>query len=60
LRAGGADAFEENGCGFVASVWRNELALERLLEDGFAEAGRPPEVRLNRLGEIVNQREIAL
>jgi hypothetical protein len=47
LRAGGADAFEENRCGLGVGVLGDKCALERLTEDGFAETGRAAEVHLN-------------
>jgi hypothetical protein len=39
LRAGGADAVEEDGGGFVVGVLGDEFAFEGFVEDGLAEAG---------------------
>jgi hypothetical protein len=38
VRAGGADAFEQDGCGFVVGVLGHEFAFEGFLEDGITEA----------------------
>jgi hypothetical protein len=39
LSAGGADAFEEDGCGLVVGVLEDQFAFEGFLEDGLAKAG---------------------
>ena len=39
LRAGGADAVEEDGGGLVVGVLGDEFAFEGFVEDGLAEAG---------------------
>ena len=47
LRAGGADAFEEDGGGLVVGVLGDESAFEGLLEDGLTEAGGHMDGALN-------------
>jgi hypothetical protein len=39
VRAAGAVAFDEDGCGLVVGVLGDEFAFEGFLEDGLAEAG---------------------
>ena len=39
LCAGGADAFEKDGGGFVVGVLGDELSFEGFFQDGLAEGG---------------------
>ena len=49
MRAGDADAVEQDGCGFVVGVLGDELAFEGFLEDGLAEAGGAVKVGVSRV-----------
>ena len=55
LRARRADAFEQDGCGFVVGVLRDQLSFEGLLEDGLAEAGGAGGKRLTILGRAIGE-----
>ena len=60
VRSGGADAFEQDGCGLVVGVLGEEFAFEGFLEDGLERAGGTMSVRVNRGIEIIDQRQMIL
>ena len=60
LRAGGADAFEEDGGGFVVGVLGDEFAGEGFVEDGLAEAGGTLCCAVDRLSELIGDAEPAV
>jgi hypothetical protein len=57
LCAGGSDAFEEDGCGFVVGVLGDQLAFEGFLENGLAEPGGAAKVGIEYcIGGVRNRK----